>query len=89
MRTRATSTAAPASRRIAVNVAASISPVPSEKRASSEFDANAMSASRVKVNVRSTAGRRTRPQPHPAFLGLRYGRLLGAAAAGAVAAVFT
>jgi len=73
-----------------VNVAASISPVPSEKRASSEFDANAMSASRVKVNVRSTAGRgrRTRPQPRPA-LGLRYGRLLGVAAAGAVAAVFT
>ena len=54
MRTRATSTAAPASRRIAVNVAASIAPVPSENRASSEFDAKATSASRVKVSVRST-----------------------------------
>ena len=56
MRTRATSVAAPASRRIAVNVAASIAPVPSADRVSSEFDANATSASRVNVSVRSTRG---------------------------------
>jgi hypothetical protein len=64
--------------------------VPSENRASSEFDAKATSASRVKVNVRSTTRTPDATAAASGVVKACYGRLGGAGAvAGAAAAAFT